>query len=387
MTGPDFGGQARALIANVLLALMSKLLIVAIRGMPCWIGDGPWPVKETLPARNGLFNLRSLAEGIANHIPPTPKLFSTFVLDYEILTKAEPPKRWLNFLGGLWQDRPDCIQTLQEFMGYLLTPDTSQQKMLLITGPTRSGKGTIARVMTSLVGERNVAGPTASSLKTNFGLQELVGKLLAILADAQLKKHDDTLVERLKMISGEDLITIDKKYSDPFSVKLSSRLVILTNDLPRFKDTSGALANRMLILPLTKSFLGHEDPTLGPRLQEELPGILLWAVEGWKRLNERGRFVQPESGLMLLKELQDLSSSVGQFVRERCRVDNPLDRIPREDLYDAYLNWCEEEKLDYPLSANTFGGELRSVVPDLGQLHASIEGKRVRCYTGVAVKE
>ena len=246
----------KTLVANVRLALMSKLLVPASRGMPCWIGDGPWPVSEVLPARNGLFHLPSLADGVENHVPPTPMFFSTFALDYEILTNPEPPVAWLNFLHQLWHDAQDCIDTLQEFMGYSLTPDTSQQKILLVIGPTRSGKGTIARVMTGLVGARNVAGPTASSLKTNFGLQDLVGKLLAILADAQLKRHDDALVERLKMISGEDLITIDKKYADPFTVKLPTRLVILSNDLPRFKDTSGALANRMIILPLIEELLG-----------------------------------------------------------------------------------------------------------------------------------
>jgi len=98
------------------------------------------------------------------------------------------------------------------------------------------------------------------------------------------------------MISGEDKITVDKKYADPFTVKLPTRLVIMSNDLPRFKDTSGALAHRMIILPLAVSFLGREDPTIGARLLRERPGILTWAVAGWKRLKERGRFVPPESG-------------------------------------------------------------------------------------------
>ena len=152
----------KSLLANVRLALTSKLLVPASRGMPCWIGDGPWPVSEVLPARNGLFHLHPpLADGVENHVPPTPLFFSTFALDYEILANPEPPVAWLRFLRQLWPDAQDCIDTLQEFMGYSLTPDTSQQKILLAIGPTRSGKGTIARViMTELprVGARNVAG-------------------------------------------------------------------------------------------------------------------------------------------------------------------------------------------------------------------------------------
>jgi putative DNA primase/helicase len=334
-----------------------------------------------------LFHLPSLAAGVESHVPPTPRFFSTFALDYEIQADPEQPVAWLGFLNELWPDDPECIATLQEFMGYSLTPDTSHQKILLTIGPPRSGKGTIAKVMTGLVGERNVSGPTASSLKTNFGLQDLVGKLLAIIADAQLKRHDDGLVERLKMISGEDRIMIDRKYADPFSAKLPTRLVIMSNDLPRFKDASGALANRMLILRLTKSFLGREDRTLGARLLRERPGILSWAVAGWKRLNDRGRFVQPASGQPLLDELQDLGSQVGQFVRESCQCDNRSATTPRNKLYNAYQKWCVGKGHDYPLAANTFGVELRSVVAGLGDAHPVIEGKQVRCYTGISLRE
>lgn len=56
--------------------------------------------------------------------------------------------------------------------------------MLLIVGPKRSGKGTIARVLTRLIGNGNVSGPTTSSLAGPFGLQPLIGKTLAIVSDA-----------------------------------------------------------------------------------------------------------------------------------------------------------------------------------------------------------
>ena len=51
--------------------------------------------------------------------------------------------------------------------------------MLLLIGPTRAGKGVIARVLKALVGRGNYAGPTLASLGTNFGLSPLIGKPLA----------------------------------------------------------------------------------------------------------------------------------------------------------------------------------------------------------------
>ena len=342
--------------------------------------------NEVLPGKNGLFHLPSLADGLDNHIEPTPLFFSTFVLDYKIVLDPAPPASWIYFINQLWPEDPDCINTLQEFMGNFLTQDTKYQKVLMLIGPKRSGKGTIAKIVTGLIGQKNVAGPTLSSLKTNFGLQPFLDKQVAIFSDARLKSHDDSVVERLLSISGEDLLTIDCKYREPVSARLKTRLVIITNELPRFSDPSGALPNRMIILPLKVSFSGREDPDLGARLLKELPGILLWAIEGWRRLNERQRFIQPEAGLAVLTELEDLSNPVGQFVKECCRLDSPLASIARQELYDKYNKWCCEQGINRPLAPNTFGHHLRAYCHSIRDKHATIGGKRVWCYEGITLK-
>jgi len=92
----------------------------------------------------------------------------------------------LAFLADLWDDDPDWITLLQEMFGYALSGDTSLQKIMLLVGPTRAGKGVIARVLTNLLGRHNVGAPTLTGLTTNFGLQDLIGKTLAIVSDARL---------------------------------------------------------------------------------------------------------------------------------------------------------------------------------------------------------
>src|SRR5262249_61592822 len=128
-----------------------------------------------------------------------------------------------------------AIATLQEWFGYCLLPDTSQQKILLAVGPKRSGKGTIARVLRGLVGIENTAGPTLAGLGTNFGLWPLLGKTLAIISDARLSGRTDAAVvtERLLSISGEDAQTIDRKNRSHVTCHLPTPFVILTNQLPQ----------------------------------------------------------------------------------------------------------------------------------------------------------
>ena len=217
-------------------------------------------------------------------------------------------------------DDLSSADALQEAVGYLLGGDTSQQKMFLLVGPKRAGKGTIGRVLTGLLGAHNVAAPTLASLSTNFGLSPLIGKPLALISDARLSGRTDSsaVVERLLSISGEDSLTVDRKYKEPWTGRLPTRLVLMTNELPRLADASGALASRFIVLVLTQSFYGRENTQLTETLLSEAPGIFNWALDGLDRLNERGHFVNPESGSDAIQQLEDLSSPVTAFLRDAC---------------------------------------------------------------------
>src|SRR5262249_1093591 len=144
----------------------------------------------------------------------------------------------------------------------------------------------------------------------------------AIISDARLSGRTDTatVTERLLSISGEDALDVDRKYLPPITTKIGARFMIMTNELPKLGDSSGALTGRMILLSLTRSWYDEEDIQLTDRLLAERPGILLWAIDGWKRLRDRGHFLQPESGRKAIEDLEDLSSPIGAFVREQCIV-------------------------------------------------------------------
>ncbi len=114
---------------------------------------------------------------------------------------------------------------------------------MTIVGPKRSGKGTIARVLRELIGPNNTCSPTLAGLGTPFGLQPLLHKRLAIVSDARLSGRTDSAIvtERLLSISGEDAQDIARKYRNSICVRLPVRFMILTNELPRLNDPSGAL--------------------------------------------------------------------------------------------------------------------------------------------------
>lgn len=350
---------------------------------PCWITGAPIaPAGEIVACANGMLHLPS-----RSLIAPTPRFFNMAAVPFAYNPQAPAPGQWLRFLATVWPDDPEAIATLQELFGYLLTPDTSQQKIFLIVGPKRSGKGTIARVLTEMLGAENVAGPTLASMATPFGLQPLVGTLAAIISDARLSGRTDQkeVAENLLRISGEDRIEIGRKFLPSLTMRLATRFVLLTNELPRIADASGAMASRFVILTMRESFIGREDPGLTARLLTELPGVLAWAVDGWHRLTGRGYFVEPKSSAGAAQELADLGSPISAFVRDECECA-PEAEIEMGAMFTQWRDWCVRQGLAHSGSAQTFGRDLRAAFPSITQARPRAGGERVRVYRGVRMR-
>ncbi len=350
---------------------------------PVWL-DGrknPDPL-ELLPTPSGNLHVPT-----GKLLPATPLLFNTNAIDFDYNPNAPDPLEWLKFLDMIWSGDVDSIGCLQEFFGYCLIADTSQQKMLLLVGPKRSGKGTIARILARLVGAANVAGPTVSSLAGPFGLQPLLNKTLAIVSDARFTGDAvGIIVERLLCISGEDTLTVDRKFLSSVTLKLLVRFMFLSNELPRMNDASGALAGRFIVLRLTQSFYGKENVQLTNKLLRELPGILKWAIEGLKRLRQRGRFIQPESVKDAIREMEDLSSPVGAFVRDCCHVE-AWHSVPVAEIFEGWQFWSKQQGRDHAGSQQTFGRDLRAAVAGIKTSRPRTEGGRDRLYEGICLTQ
>jgi P4 family phage/plasmid primase-like protien len=347
---------------------------------PTWL-DGlasrPDP-RDLLPTPDGLLDVTTRMMH-----PATPALFNVNGIDYHYDPNADGRERWIRFLEQLFGDDLESVELLQEWLGYCLSADTSQQKMLLIVGPKRSGKGTIARLLTRLIGVGNVVSPTTGSLAGAFGLQPLIGKSLAIVSDARFHGENiGSVVERLLCISGEDSLSIDRKFLGAVTMRLPTRFMLLTNELPRWNDSSGALAGRFLILRLTRTFYGHEDIRLTDKLIEELPGILLWSLDGLRRLRDRGHFRQPTSVADAIRDLEELSSPVSAFVRERCVLGAGY-RVDGDTLYLAWTAWCRNDGRTYTTTRQWFGRDLAAAAPGV----VSRRGTLSRFYEGIGLDD
>lgn len=345
---------------------------------------GPLPRSidpmDVLACRNGLLNIRT-----RDLYALTPRFFNQVSVPFAYDETAPEPKEWLAFLADVWAEDPETVEALREWFGYILSGRTDQQKILFIVGPPRSGKGTIARVLTELIGAPNVASTTPATLPTDFGLMGLLGKSLAIMADARTPAQgNEELVEKLLTISGEDAVPVKRKYRDDWMGKLPTRFLLMSNDLPGFRDASGAIVSRLTILRMTKSNLGTEDKGLFGRLVLELPSILNWALVGLDRLNERGRFKEPASSDAARRALDDGASPIKAFLNERC-VESPKARVPVAEIFEAWTQWCEVSN-HKPGSPANLGKLLFSAAPNVVSTRPYVNGEKVRMYAGIRLR-
>jgi putative DNA primase/helicase len=310
---------------------------------PCWINgsrpdpgqEAKHPAREMLACPNGLVNLQT-GELVAQN---GPRFFNLFALPFAYDPAATTPW-WEKFLEQILPGDQEAQETLEEMMGYSISADTNFQKAFLMVGRKRAGKGTIARVLRALIGERNYTGPPLESIGERFGLQPFIDKRVAIIGDAKLEgQGTHRLVSRLLSVTGEDAISVDRKGIEAWEGVLGTRVWVLSNSPPKFTDATGVIVDRFIPIQFRQSFAGREDTGLTAKLLGELPGILNRLIIALARLRARGYFRIPESGKSLLEAMKRAASPLTVFVEDMCELVEYTEDI--DTFYPLYRDWCE----------------------------------------------
>lgn len=298
------------------------------------------PAEKLVSLKNGLFQMDQ-----AVLFPHNIGFFTMNSLPFDYDRTATCPT-WMQFLDQVWGDDPDSIDLLQEYFGYILSGDSTQQKFLNIIGPRRSGKGTINKVLVDLLGQHNTVAPQLEELCDTFGLQPWLNKLLASFTDARApERNRSAVVSQLLRIVGGDTVTVNRKNKEAWNGYLPTRIIMYSNEVLQLTENSNALTGRMLVLKMTKSFYGHEDTELAHKLSKELSGIFLWAIEGQKRrLARGGYFVQPKSGNEYIELFSELGNPIGTFIDDALDI-TPDGEVDKDDLFTVYRHWANKRNI------------------------------------------
>ena len=170
----------------------------------------------------------------------------------------------MRFLEEVFRDDTESVELLREWFGYVLSGQTKLHKMVMWLGPKRGGKGTVAQLLKRLVGADAYGVLKTSDLRDNFALESLVGKSLVVLPDERQVGAPDgkLLVQFILQATGEDDVTVRRKYKTPLSGRLPMRVMYMANEPPVLPDSSGAVQDRILMIETVVSFAGKDSGCL-----------------------------------------------------------------------------------------------------------------------------
>jgi P4 family phage/plasmid primase-like protien len=317
----------------------SKILGGAYR----WLHERPdfvrhgvvWDVAGVVVGENGALHIES--GEVAAH---TPEHYATRRVACRIDRTATCPT-WMRFLAEALPD--GAALTLQEWFGAALVRGKVRElaKGLIVYGPSRTGKTQITEVVRALLGG-NTCGLRVRAMSERFGMQPLV-TCSGWIADDAVGLREEMDAEAYKVIVTGESVSVERKNKTNVEVAFDLPVLLTMNNYPIVRDDSDAVYNRSLVLPMTRQWSEEEaQPVARQVVATELSGVLNWALEGWQRLKQRGRYDPPEVMVAAGKEFKGQNNPMEEFV-ELCLEQSPMTYIMRNDLLRIFNNWLKLE--------------------------------------------
>jgi P4 family phage/plasmid primase-like protien len=382
---PSVKHVTKSMIANIEMALASMTTISGGIEQPSWFDGQGWQRRNLLAMSNGLLDLDAYFAGMGDVLlPHTPRWFSPVCLPYPFDQDAKCP-RWEAFLKRNLEEDSERIALLQEFFGLTLTPDTSLQKFLLMFGKGGNGKSVACAALEGTLGSDNCSHVPLELFGARFQLAQTLGKLANI--SAEIGELDKAAEGYLKQFVSGDPMPFEEKYKDSISCLPTARLVLATNNKPRFRDRSNGIWRRMVLMPWRVT-IADDDPSRVRGMDKaewwaasgELPGLLIWALEGLKRLRD-GWFTESEVCKEAWEDYRTETNPARRFLLENCE-EAPAGVTPCEQLYQSYARWCVGNGYS-PLGSGEFGKEVHNQFDKVERKLRGPRDGRVWVYVGI----
>jgi P4 family phage/plasmid primase-like protien len=341
-----------------------------------------WPSTQLINLENGLLKVRT-----RQLFPHSPEFLSTIQIPlwFDPLATCPEIKK---FIGEVFPE--DAIPLAWEILGDLLTPNRSVQKAICLLGEGGNGKSAFLDLATNFIGTENVCHLSLQRLEADrFSAARLYGKLANICPDLPGERLSSSAM--FKSITGCDRITAEIKYRDSFEFTPFARLLFSANKLPGSADASPAFFDRWLVVPFPNRFRRTRCEIQRHMLQArlcgraELSGALNTALEGLRRVRQRGRFTEPKVSQAEVRRYRAANDAFASWL-DQYTVESPNASVPQADLHAAYESHCHQSCRRSP-SKQLFGRRLREMRPHIALGQRSFAGRRAWVYGGIALRD
>lgn len=265
-----------------------------------------------------------------------------------IRIKPHDPSDWITMIAGVAFDREAQCPVYDTFMrdvqpnagtreflddwdGYSLTGDASEQKLVFNYGAGKNGKSTHLALRLAIAGDYARSIPIETFV--NEGRARSAGQATPDLAMLRRKRLLATsepekgwkLNEALiKTLTGGDEVPVRELHQSYFMLKPEFKLTISGNHKPNIGggEAESGMWRRLVLVPwAVRISKGQRDPHLPDKLKAEASGVLNRWLVGLTRWLQRGLRV-PDEIAGATERFRVDSDPLGRWIDEATRVDS-----------------------------------------------------------------
>jgi P4 family phage/plasmid primase-like protien len=334
---------------------------------PLVLGDGEFkPLGEkVLFCGNGHIDIEKyLDEPEAKLLPTSSRYFNTTQIAANYDADAKCP-RFEKFLNEV-QPEEDVQALIQEMIGLFLIPYCRFERFFMFSGEGSNGKSVLADIIEGLVGKKNVSNAKFSSQSDGYEHYKLEFSLVNILKELPVVDKFTMNEDMLKNVSSGEDMSVRRIYGAHQTITPVARMLFLTNAIPFFSDKSNGIWRRLVLIPFNTTIDAKDsDINLAKKIKdEELSGILNWALVGLKRLMNRGTFDIPQSIMEANSTLQSECNHEKSYILESVEKSEDNSYISSLKLYEQYKQYCNERNF-YIINMNKFTNIIKSTFPGI----------------------
>lgn len=306
-------------------------------------GTQPFVNPYQINLRNGIYDIKEM------RFRPHDDAFRSTVqipVDYDQTAKCPEIDEW--FLDVLDRDKENIALAI-EFIAVSMLQTILIPKMLIVFGPTHTGKSTFLQLIQAFLGARNTSSVSLQAIadKNNrFDRSNLQGKLANFDFDSSGRSlTDDGYV---KKITAGDTINVESKGIQSWNMIPYTTLFAATNKLPPSNDKTTGFYNRIVILPFGRQHENAPDREYLARLTKpsELSGLLNIALEKLPRLCKDGHFQQTNTTKQALVDYVLGNEPILQFYSQFYqKVDDKDMMVKLDEMFDYFIAWLHSEKI------------------------------------------
>ena len=235
----------------------------------------------------------------------------------------------------------DVRSLLEEAVGYCFYRRNELRKSFILTGEKRNGKSTYLAVLKELLGDENTVALDLNELGDRFSSASLFGKLANIGDDIADDFIPNPAIFK-KIVSG-DWIKGERKGQNEFFFKPYCKLLFSANAIPRMKDKSGAVLDRLVIIPFDAKF-SDTDPDYDPNIKykllekESLEYLAILGLQGLRRVLNKNAFTVSGKVEVSIEEYKESNNPIEVFFKEV--GEGEIVNESTNSVYTKYNEFC-----------------------------------------------